>query len=158
MAQRVALPGLPDAVALAQAFQLNDGPVHHLTITLQSVAPTNYALPEPTKYGKNQQDRCQIPSQAVGLQASSVDISGYYSSFVLLEVFSVGITVAICAKRDQIFGGIVAKRTARTNMVYLKLFRGSATLASPTIPLEDIVTKLVIGISVESKPRLSLPH
>jgi len=87
-----------------------------------------------------------------------VDISRYYSSFVLLEVFSVGVTVAICAKSDQIFGGIVAKGTARTNMVYLKAFRGSATLASPTIPLKDIVTKLVIGISVESKPRLSPPH
>ena len=68
------------------------------------------------------------------------------------------LTMAICAKGDQIFGSIIAKRATRTNMVHLKLFRGTAILASPTIPFEDIVTKLVIGISVESKPRLSLPH
>jgi hypothetical protein len=44
----------------------------------------------------------------------------------------VKLTVAIGAKSDQIFSGIIAKCTTRTNMVYLKAFRGSAVLASPT--------------------------
>jgi hypothetical protein len=30
--------------------------------------------------------------------------------------------VAIRAKADQVFGGIIAERTARTNTVYLKAF------------------------------------
>jgi hypothetical protein len=66
-----------------------------------------------------------------------------------------GLTVTIGAKSNQIFGSIIAKRPARTNMVYLKAFRGSAILASPTISLQHIDTKLAIRIRVESKPWLS---
>jgi hypothetical protein len=41
--------------------------------------------------------------------------------------------VAICAKSDQIFSSIIAKCTARTNMMHLEAFRSSATLTSPTV-------------------------
>jgi hypothetical protein len=54
--------------------------------------------------------------------------------------------VTICAESNQVFGSIIAKRAARTNMVYLKAFRGSAVLASPAIPFQHISTKLAIGI------------
>jgi hypothetical protein len=43
------------------------------------------------------------------------------------------LTVTIGAKSNQIFGSIIAKCATRTNMVYLKVFRGPAILASPTI-------------------------
>jgi small basic protein len=56
------------------------------------------------------------------------------------------LTVTICAESNQVFGSIIAKRTTRTNMVYLKAFRGSAVLASPAISLQHIGTKLAIGI------------
>jgi small basic protein len=58
--------------------------------------------------------------------------------------------VAICAKSDQIFGSIIAKSTARANMVYLKAFRSSAILTSPAVSLQYIGTKFAIGIRVES--------
>jgi hypothetical protein len=59
---------------------------------------------------------------------------------------------------NQIFGSIIAKRTAGTNMVYLKALRGSAILAAPAIPPQHIGTNLAVGIRIESKPRFSLPH
>jgi hypothetical protein len=66
------------------------------------------------------------------------------------------LTVAISAERDQIFVCVIAKRTPRTNVVHLEAFRGSAVLASPSIPLEDIAVKLAVGILLEPYPRLSL--
>jgi hypothetical protein len=56
------------------------------------------------------------------------------------------LTVTIGAKSNQVFGSIIAKSAARTNMVHLKAFRGSTILASPSISLQHIGTKLVIGI------------
>jgi hypothetical protein len=70
----------------------------------------------------------------------------------------VGVTVTIGAKSNQIFASIIAKCAARTNMVRLEAFRSSAILASPAIPVQDVDTKLAIGISVKSKSRLSLPN
>jgi hypothetical protein len=45
------------------------------------------------------------------------------------------LAVAVDAKSNQIHGGIIAKGTARMNMMHLKAFRSSAILASPTISL-----------------------
>jgi small basic protein len=59
------------------------------------------------------------------------------------------LAMASCAKSNQIFGSIIAKRAARTNMVYLKAFRGSAVLTSPAISLQHMGTKLPVGIQVE---------
>ena len=68
------------------------------------------------------------------------------------------LAMAARAESNQIFCSIIAKRSARTNMVHLKAFRGSAILASPAISLQHIDAKLAIGIWVDSKPRLSLPN
>jgi hypothetical protein len=59
------------------------------------------------------------------------------------------LTMAIGAKSNQVFSSVIAKRTPRTNMVYLKVFRGSAILASPPVSLQHIGTKLLVGIRVE---------
>jgi len=45
------------------------------------------------------------------------------------------LVVAICAKRDQIFDSVIAKGTARTNMMHLEAFRSCATLAYPSVSL-----------------------
>jgi hypothetical protein len=102
----------------------------------------------------------QIPRRKNPEQRLSPEVcaSGYYSSFVLLEAISVGVTVAISTKRDQIFASIIAKCAARTNMVHLKAFRGSAILAAPAIPLKDITAKLAVGIWVQTKPRFALSN
>jgi len=52
-----------------------------------------------------------------------------------LSVGEMRLVVAICAKRDQIFDSVIAKRAARTNMMHLKAFRGSAILAPPSVSL-----------------------
>jgi hypothetical protein len=57
-------------------------------------------------------------------------------------------TVAIRAKSNQVCGSIIAKRATRTNVVYLKAFRGSAVLASPAIPFQHVSVKLAVGIRV----------
>ena len=75
----------------------------------------------------------QTPSQTVG-----PGIFGGHQWVLFLIRFvsaSVGVTVAIGAKGNQVFGSIVAKGTARTNMMHLEAFRSSATLASPSVSL-----------------------
>jgi hypothetical protein len=51
----------------------------------------------------------------------------------------VDFAVALRAKCDEIFVCVVAQQAARTNMVYLKAFRGSAILASPPVSLQHLV-------------------
>jgi hypothetical protein len=91
----------------------------------------NYALPKPTKYGKNQQDRFQTPLQAAGPQAFSVDV-----------------TVAISAERDQIFVCIITQSSPRAEVVHLKSIGTAAILASPAITLQHFGAEFVIRIWV----------
>jgi hypothetical protein len=45
------------------------------------------------------------------------------------------LAMAACAQGGQVFSSVITKCAARTNMVYLKAFRGSTILASPAISL-----------------------
>jgi hypothetical protein len=68
------------------------------------------------------------------------------------------LTMAICAKSDQVFVSVIAKCASRTNMVDLETIRATAILASPAIPFKRMGAELAVGILVEPKPRLSLPN
>ena len=55
------------------------------------------------------------------------------------------------AKGYEIFFHIAPQKTSRLNVMDLKISRTSASLASPTIALNNPLTKLPIGIPVQLK-------
>lgn len=63
--------------------------------------------------------------------------------------------VACTAKGDEILFYISSQQAARLHMIDLQIFGTSALLASPTIALNNPLTKPPIGIPVQTKPWLS---
>ena len=63
--------------------------------------------------------------------------------------------MARTAKGDEIFFHIPSQMAARLHMMNLKIFGTSASLASPAIALEHLLTKPPIGIPVQAKSGLS---
>jgi hypothetical protein len=64
-------------------------------------------------------------------------------------------SMAPTAKGDEIFFRIASQMAARLNVVDLQILGTSASLASPAITLEHLLTKPPIGIPVQAKPGLS---
>ncbi len=60
--------------------------------------------------------------------------------------------MASTAKGDEILLHIPSQLTARLHMMNLQIFGTSASLASPTIALNNTLTKFPIGIPVQAKP------
>jgi hypothetical protein len=63
--------------------------------------------------------------------------------------------VACTAKGDEILFHIPSQEASRLHVMYLQIFGTSALLASPTIALNNPLTKPPIGIPVQAKPGLS---
>ena len=59
--------------------------------------------------------------------------------------------VARTAKGDEILFHIASQLAARLHMMNLQIFGTSASLASPTIALNNSLTKPPIGIPVQAK-------
>jgi hypothetical protein len=53
------------------------------------------------------------------------------------------------AEDNQIFGSIIAQSGSRQKVMDLKIFHGSAGLASPAISLQDFTAELAIGFWIE---------
>jgi hypothetical protein len=60
------------------------------------------------------------------------------------------------AKGDEISLHIASQQVARLHVMNLQILETSASLASPTIALEHLLTKSPIGIQIQAKPRISL--
>ena len=59
------------------------------------------------------------------------------------------------AKGDKIFFHIACQMTSRLNVMDLEIFGPSVSLASPAVALDHLLTKALIGTSVQAKPELS---
>ena len=64
-------------------------------------------------------------------------------------------SMAPTAKGDEIFFHIASQKASRLNVMDLQILGASASLASPTIALENPLTKPPIGIPVQANPGLS---
>jgi hypothetical protein len=64
--------------------------------------------------------------------------------------------MANVAQRDEIFFHIASQTTSLVDVMDLEIFRTSASLASPAIALEHLLTKPPIRIQIQAKPRISL--
>jgi hypothetical protein len=62
--------------------------------------------------------------------------------------------MACTAKGDEIFFRVSSQLAARLDVMDLKILGTTAFLASPTIALENPLTKSPIGMPVQAKPRL----
>ena len=56
-------------------------------------------------------------------------------------------------KRYQILGRIIAEATPRLDVMDLKLFRSSAELATPTVPLQNSTAEPAISFWLEFQAR-----
>jgi len=74
--------------------------------------------------------RSPFSSGEVSERARNPSWAGQASSLGAMKL-----AVAVDAKSNQVHGGIIAKGTARMNMMHLETFRSSATLASPSVSL-----------------------
>lgn len=63
--------------------------------------------------------------------------------------------VACTAKGDEIRFHIPSQQAARLHMMNLQIYGTSASLASPAITPEHLLTKSPIGIPVQATPGLS---
>jgi hypothetical protein len=60
----------------------------------------------------------------------------------------VSVLVALGAKCDEILSGIIAQAAPRLNVMDLKILRSPARLATPAVPLQDLMTELMVDFSV----------
>ena len=60
-----------------------------------------------------------------------------------------GFLMALRAAGDQIFRGIITQTTPRLNVVDLKIFRSSAELAAPAIPLQYLTAEFAISLGLK---------
>jgi len=65
------------------------------------------------------------------------------------------VTVAISAKRDQIFVYVVTKLASRAHVVNLETIGTAAVLASPAVALQHFGAQFAIRIWVQPKSRSS---
>jgi hypothetical protein len=64
------------------------------------------------------------------------------------------IPMAYTAKGDEIFFHVASQKASRLNVMDLKIFGTSASLASPTITPEHLLAEAPIGIPVQAKSGL----
>ena len=62
-------------------------------------------------------------------------------------------SVARCAQGDQIVLGVVSELAPRVDVVDVEFARAPATLATPAIPLQDLLAQALVGLWVKLKPR-----
>jgi len=67
--------------------------------------------------------------------------------------FQVYIPVTAGAKCYQIFESVVSLSTSRLDVMNLEILRRSAALAPPTVPLQNLFAKFVVGLVIQSKAR-----
>ena len=72
--------------------------------------------------------------------------------------FQVYIPVTAGAKCYQIFEGVVSQSTPGLDVMNLETLRRSAALAPPTVSLQNLFAKFVIGLSIQSEASSSLTH
>lgn len=65
----------------------------------------------------------------------------------------VHIPVTAGAKCYQIFEGVVSQSPPRLDVMNLEIVRRSAVLASPAVSLQDLFTKFVVSLAIQSKAR-----
>jgi hypothetical protein len=61
----------------------------------------------------------------------------------------VDLLVALSAQGDQVLLGIMAKPTARSNMVELEITQRPAALAPPSVALEHSQLRSLVGLGIE---------
>jgi hypothetical protein len=64
--------------------------------------------------------------------------------------------MAATTKSDEIFFHIRSQLASWLHVMDLQILRTSASLASPAITLEHLLTKPPIRIRIQAKPRMSL--
>jgi hypothetical protein len=64
-------------------------------------------------------------------------------------------SMAPTAQGEEIFFHIPSQQASQLNVMDLEVFGSSASLASPTIALENPLTKSPVGIPVQAKPGFS---
>jgi hypothetical protein len=65
----------------------------------------------------------------------------------------VSLLVTRGAKYYQILGRVIAEAAPRLDVMDVKVFRSSADLATPTVPLQDLPAELAISLWLEFQPR-----
>jgi hypothetical protein len=69
--------------------------------------------------------------------------------------------VAVAAQRDQVLVGIIPGLTAKFLVMNLEVLQAPAGLTSPSIPLQDFSTKLLVQFGIQSQAwllRSNLTH
>ena len=69
--------------------------------------------------------------------------------------------VAVAAQRDQVLLGIIPGLTAKFLVMNLEVLQAPAGLTSPSIPLQDFSTKLLVQFGIHSQAwllRSNLTH
>jgi len=64
----------------------------------------------------------------------------------------VNCSVAVGTQRDQIALGVIACLASALNVVDLESAQGTASLAAPAIPFEDLLVQPVVGIGTQPNP------
>jgi hypothetical protein len=62
-------------------------------------------------------------------------------------------SVARCAQGDQIVPGVVSEVAPRVDVVDVEFAGTPTTLATPTVPLQDLVAQAFVGLWVKPKSR-----
>jgi len=62
-------------------------------------------------------------------------------------------SVARCAQGDQIVLGVVSELALRLDVVDVEFARTPTTLATPAIPLQDVLAQAFVGLWVKAKSR-----
>ena len=62
------------------------------------------------------------------------------------------VTVAISAKRDQIFICVITQSASRANVMDLKMIRAAAALASPAVTLQHFDAEFAVSLWVQPQP------
>ena len=57
--------------------------------------------------------------------------------------------MALGTKSYEILSRIISQTAPWLNVMDLKIFRSSANLATPTVPLQDLIAELTVGFSVQ---------
>jgi hypothetical protein len=82
-------------------------------------------------------------------------VSGPASQAARLEAFSVEVTMAISAERDQIFLYVVTQQASRAEVVNLETIGTAAVLASPAVTLQHFGVEFAISSWIQPKSRSS---
>ena len=61
--------------------------------------------------------------------------------------------MACCAESDQILGSVIAQSAPRLNVMDLKIFHSSTSLATPSITLQNFPTELAVSFRSKSQSR-----